>query len=650
MKDKLFFRFVIVLFLQSLVFAQEIPISKLLYPQLDFEFKLSSDGEYMASVKKYPNGYTILITDIKKAAVYQQIPMGEDKAYNLNWISTNRISFEQSGLLYAINIDGTEKQQLLSMWKDEKPRTVYNYKQLLRFIEWAKLVNVLENDFEHILVEKRGIDNYPVLYKLDIFTGEKEELENGEPYEINEWLVDRKGNIRFGIQNEDDKVIFFKKYGGVWESKNELNLDTDGKSFINQKIRFLDFDYDDNIIYLASSINSSRWYILKYDVEKKAVVDTVLTDSRYDIGNPINEDTRLLFSEGDKKLLGIRYERDKPFTKWFDQKLISIQDSLNKAYPGYFSDIIDWNKDASVVVVNLFSDIDPGNIMIYDARSNKHLFYSNFAGDLAEYKLSTTQVINYKAKDGYDLEAYLNLPLSYDSSAGCPFIIMPHGGPYARDYWRYDPVVQFFTNQGYGVLRMNFRGSTGYGVDHLLSGVKKISTQMISDITDGTNWTINNKLADSSKIFLYGHSYGGYAALQSIIQYPEIYKGAVAVGAPTDIIKLIDYLDDEERSFSYEFWKTTVGNPDTEDEFLKSISPIYHIDKIKRPIILFHGEKDEIVPVAQTEDFIAEAEDLGKKIEYKIIKDEDHSISENRNVEYILRKAVDFYKQNETKK
>jgi dipeptidyl aminopeptidase/acylaminoacyl peptidase len=633
------------------LFGQEIPINKLLYSQIDFEFKLSSDGSYMASVKKFPNGYDILIVDIDKATVYQQIPLGEDNVYNLNWISANRITFEQGGLLYAINIDGTEKQQLLSMWKDDKPHTFYNYKQMLNYLQAVKLVNVLEDDFEHILVEKRGIDNYPVLYKLDIFTGEKTELENGESDEINEWLVDRKGNIRFGIKNEDDKVKFFKKNSkGKWESKNELNLDTDGKLFINQKLHFLDFDYNENIIYLASSINSARWYILRYDVEKKDVIDTVLTDKRYDIGNPVNEDTRLLFSDGDKKLIGIRYERDKPFTKWFDQKMITIQDSLDKSCPGYFSDIIDWNKDASVVVVKIFSDMDPGNIMIYDTRKNKYLFYSNFAPDLAKYQLSPTKIVNYKARDGYELEAYLNLPLNADTSSGCPFIIMPHGGPYVRDYWRYDPIVQFFTNQGYGVLRMNFRGSTGYGINHLLSGVKKISTLMISDIADGAKWAINNKLADSNNVFLYGHSYGGYAALESIIQYPDIYKGAVTIGAPTNIIKLIDYLDDEERSFSYEFWKTTIGNPDTENEFLKSISPIYNINKIHRPVFLFHGEKDEIVPVSQTEDFIDKAEDIDKKFEYKIIKDEDHSISENRNVEYILRKAIEFYKQNSTKK
>ena len=260
------------------------------------------------------------------------------------------------------------------------------------------------------------------------------------------------------------------------------------------------------------------------------------------------------------------------------------------------------------------------------------------------YKVSTSQLIKYKTRDGYEIEGYLNLPQK--EGKNFPFIIMPHGGPWARDYWYYNPVVQFFANQGYGVLRMNFRGSTGYGTDHLLSGVKQISGLMIDDIADGAKWVVDQQYADSSKIFLYGHSYGGYATMQSIIRYPELYRAAVSIGAPTDIIELMDYYDDNKNKFGYEFWKTTVGDPKNEKKYLKSISPINNIGKINRPIFLFHGEKDESVPVSQTEDFIKEAKGLGKTFEYKIIKDEDHSISENRNMEFILRKSLQFFKEN----
>jgi dipeptidyl aminopeptidase/acylaminoacyl peptidase len=632
----------IFLFFSVAVSAQEIPINKFLYPTLDFEFKISHNGDYMASIKKFPSGYTILITDIKKSEVSAHLPFGKDQVYNLNWISENRITYERAGILYAINIDGTENQQLMSIWKDDKPRSIYAY-DFLESIQRTKLRNVLEDDFDHILVESQGIDDYPVLYKLDIFTGDKVEVENGNNEDINEWIVDRKGQVRFGIQNEDNTIKFFSKNADKWISRNELNLDTDGKSFINQKIRFLDFGYEDNIIYLASSENSPRWQVLKYDIVKKIVIDTVLQDEKYDIGNPVQSDTKLLFLDSQKELIGVRYERDKPYTKWFNEKFIAYQDTLGKYYPGYFIDIFDWNEDASVILVNLFSDTDPGEIMIYSSENKKHAFYTAFANELLAYKLSKTEIIRYKARDGCELEGYLNMPVNKNSM--CPFIVMPHGGPYVRDYWRYDPTVQFFANQGYGVLRVNFRGSTGYGIDHLLSGVKKISTLMIDDIADGLKWAIENKFADSSKVFLYGHSYGGYAAIQSIIRYPQLYKAGVCIGAPTDINELLDYLEDQDNEFNYEFWKTTVGDPNDEDEFLKSISPINFINKIDRPIFLFHGENDEIIPVSQTKDFIEKSEDLGRKFDYKIIKDEDHSISENRNVEYILKKSIEFFKE-----
>jgi dipeptidyl aminopeptidase/acylaminoacyl peptidase len=625
--------------------AQEIPVNDLLYSATDFEFTLAPSGKYMASIKKYPKNYSIIITDLKSNAVKFNIPLGKDKISNLNWISENRVSYEQLGVLFAINIDGTENQQLMSIFKNEKRGYYNSYYGYLSNLQSIRMVNVLKDDFEHILVETRGMDGYPIIYKLNIFTGEKEEIENAKKYRINYWLVDRNGLIRFGIQNEDGKTKFFTKNDqGKWESKNELNLDLDGNSFINQKLNFLDFDYDKNIIYIASSVDSPRWRIMAYDVQKKAYVNTVLEDEKYDIGNPMDDDTSLLFLDSETKLVGIRYQRDKPYTKWFSQKFQDYQSALKSLFPEYDVNIFDWNKDGSVVLVRLYSDTNPGQILIYDSQSKQAKIFCAYAKELLDYKVSSSQLIKYKSRDGYEIEGYLNLPQK--EGKNFPFIIMPHGGPWARDYWYYNPVVQFFTNQGYGVLRMNFRGSTGYGIDHLLSGVKQISGLMIDDIADGAKWVIDQNYADSGKIFLYGHSYGGYAAMESIIRYPELYRAAVSIGGPTDIIELMDYYDDNKNKFSYEFWKTTVGDPKNEKKYLKSISPVNNIGKINRPIFLFHGEKDESVPVAQTEDFIKEAKSLGKTFEYKIIKDEDHSISENRNMEFVLRKSLQFFKEN----
>ena len=131
-----------------------------------------------------------------------------------------------NGVLFAINIDGTENQQLMSIFKNEKRGYYNSYYGYLSNLQSIRMVNVLNDDFEHILVETRGMDGYPIIYKLNIFTGEKEEIENAKKYRINYWLVDRNGLVRFGIQNEDGKTKFFTKNDqGKWESKNELNLD-----------------------------------------------------------------------------------------------------------------------------------------------------------------------------------------------------------------------------------------------------------------------------------------------------------------------------------------------------------------------------------------------------------------------------------------
>lgn len=632
------------LFFSSSLSAQEIPITDLFYSANDYGLTLSASGKYMASIKRVVDNYAIIITDIKGSFIKSTIPMGEYRISNLNWITENRVSYEQLGVLFAVNIDGNERQQLMSVLKKERKSYSSAY-DFYKNLQWTKMVNVLDEDFEHILVETHGIDGYPSIYKLNIYTGEKEEIENGKKHRVNNWLVDRNGNVRFGIRSKNGKLKFLTRNSkGKWESKNELNLDTEGSSFIGQKLNFLDFDYDRNIIYIASCVDNSRWRIFSYDVQKKTYIDTILEDEKYDIGNPINDDTRLYFLDSAEKLVGIRYEREKPYTKWFSKQLQAHQDSLESMYPGYHAHIFDWNEDASIVLVRLYSDAHPGQLIAYDSQEKKVKLFCTYAKSLLDYDLSRSKVIKYEARDGYEIEGYLNLP-SEDGN-NFPFIIMPHGGPWARDSWGYNPVVQFFVNRGYGVLRMNFRGSAGYGTEHLLSGVRQISELMLDDIADGAMWVVDKNYADSSRIFLYGHSYGGYAALQSLVRYPDIYRSAVTIGAPTDIVTLLRYLKKNKYDFAYEFWKTTVGDPKNEKTYLKSISPVYNLDKLTHPVLLFHGEKDEVVPVSQTEKFIEKANKIGKSYDYRIIQDEDHSISENRNMEYILKKSLQFYEEN----
>jgi dipeptidyl aminopeptidase/acylaminoacyl peptidase len=182
-----------------------------------------------------------------------------------------------------------------------------------------------------------------------------------------------------------------------------------------------------------------------------------------------------------------------------------------------------------------------------------------------------------------------------------------------------------------------------------LPGGKKIATIMIDDIYDGANWAIKNGYADSSKIYLYGHSYGGYAAIQSLIKHKNFYKGAVSVAAPTNIVDLREYSDDIGEDFSYEFWKTTIGDPSNEKKNLQNISPYFKMELITAPVLMFHGENDKIVPPSQTEEFGEKAKDLGLNIKYKIIKDEYHQISQNRNLAYILEKAIEFFNSCEKK-
>ena len=219
---------------------------------------------------------------------------------------------------------------------------------------------------------------------------------------------------------------------------------------------------------------------------------------------------------------------------------------------------------------------------------------------------------------------------------------MPHGGPWARDYWGFNSYVQFFTTRCFAVLRVNFRGSSGYGRKHLLAGVKELGSLMIDDVADAARWATEAGYADSDSLAIFGFSYGGYVALMSAVRYQHLYQAAIAISAPSDIQKHINELKRKKKFLAYEFWKVAVGNPRKEYRSLREISPIFHAPRIQIPILAFHGENDGVVSADQTEQLEKELAKSEAETKVLIIKGEGHQIWNNRNISFMLRHTMEF--------
>jgi len=207
--------------------------------------------------------------------------------------------------------------------------------------------------------------------------------------------------------------------------------------------------------------------------------------------------------------------------------------------------------------------------------------------------------VSYTARDGLKIPAYLTLPagLTPEDTHNIPFVVLPHGGPNARDFKRFDWLTQLIVNQGYGVLQMNFRGSTGYGVAFRKAGDKQWGQAMQDDITDGTHWLVEQGMANAGKICIVGGSYGGYAALMGVVKEPDLYRCAVSFNGVADLSRLVSLAN---RYLGGRFSTRHIGRLWKDRKMLANNSPINLVANLKAPILLVHGEKDRVVDIRQS--------------------------------------------------
>jgi dipeptidyl aminopeptidase/acylaminoacyl peptidase len=262
-----------------------------------------------------------------------------------------------------------------------------------------------------------------------------------------------------------------------------------------------------------------------------------------------------------------------------------------------------------------------------DAQGGVHLFDSR--SDLAGYTLSNMEPVSFAARDGLELHGYLTLPPGA-SPLGLPMVLNVHGGPWARDMWGYDPEAQWLANRGYACLQVNFRGSTGYGKDFVNAGDREWGAKMHDDLVDAVRWAVEESIADPEKVAIFGGSYGGYAALAGAAFTPEVFRCAVDIVGPSNLITLIQSIPP--------YWSTLrstftgrVGDPDTEPEFLESRSPLFYVDDIGIPILIAQGANDPRVKQQESEQIVAALREKGLDHEYLLFEDEGHGFARPEN-------------------
>ena len=339
-----------------------------------------------------------------------------------------------------------------------------------------------------------------------------------------------------------------------------------------------------------------------------------------------------------RRVVGVSYVTDIRRSKLTDPTFERIALSLNKALPNVALSVSDSSVDGMTLLIATGTDSDPGVYYIFDRQTHQLNTFLVHRSQLEGVKLATVKPVSFPAADGTMIPGYLTLPPGTTTAKGLPAIVMPHGGPSARDEWGFDWFSQFFASRGYAVLQPNFRGSTGYGDQWFHSNGFHSWPIAIGDVLDAGRWLVKEGIADPNKLGIVGWSYGGYAALQSAVVDHSVFKAVVAVAPVTDLATLAE---DHRRLSDFAIISAEVGDGATVHEG----SPAEHADKIKVPVLLFHGAQDGNVSIEQSKRMAARLASAGVKSELVTWDKLDHQLEDSSAREKMLRKSDEWLRQ-----
>ncbi len=385
---------------------------------------------------------------------------------------------------------------------------------------------------------------------------------------------------------------------------------------------------------LAFHKDGRRFYLKTNKGPGRDLIELVLFDPDTQQEELVERDPRgradlanAVFSEQRQELIGTMYVDDRHLQYWNDKRRDADYRWLEQQLPGKEFQFASHAADENLYLITTHSDLEPGETFLFDRQTRKLTFQYCDREHLPRKDLAIQQIVRYKSSDGLEIPAYLTIPRGVEAK-NLPVIVTPHGGPWAQDWWGYNPDTQFWANRGYAVLSMNFRGSAGYGKKFIDAGNRQWGEKMQDDITWGVRYLVSQGIADPKRVAISGGSYGGYATLAGVAFTPDLYSAAVAYCAPSNLISELasvpPYWEDGRRML-----QVRVGDPTTADgkAQLERQSPLNSADKIKAPLLVVHGANDPRVKKAESERIVAELRDRGTPVEYLLADDEGHGFT-----------------------
>ena len=568
---------------------------------------ISPDGTMLAYLAPVNNVMNIWLKSIDKA---DDKPITSDKDRG---ISSFIWALDNKKILYIQDQGGNENWRLYGVLLEDgtiKDYTPFEDVQV-------HIVAYEKSDLDHILIEinKRDPKAHD-LFKLNLTTGNLELIAQNTGRVV-EWIVDENLNLLAKIETVEDGSynLFFRnsvndewRLIATWSVKENIPA-------------VHSLSKDTQYIYAHDSRSSNTSRFVKINTQTGEIIE-LFVDPEYDITGS------LLIDRDTREALAVSYVKSRLNWVFFRPDIEETFNYLRNIDHGDIS-LVSRTLDNMVWIVAFNKDNGPVSYWIFNRKDNKATFLFDHQPLYSNYTLSSMEPISFQARDGLTIHGYLTLPCN-GKRENLPLIINVHGGPWLRDSWGFNPEVQWLANRGYAVLQINYRASKGYGKNFMNAGNKQWGQAMQDDLTDGVHWAIEQGIADPKRVAIYGSSYGGYAALAGATFTPDLYCCAVDIVGISNLTTFIKTIPPYWSSM-LEYLHDRVGNPDTQKEFLDAYSPLFHVDKIKIPMLIAQGANDPRVKQAESEQIVAAMKEKGIKYEYLLFPDEGHGFVKHDN-------------------
>jgi dipeptidyl aminopeptidase/acylaminoacyl peptidase len=607
---------------------------------------ISPDGHYLAFIRSAGGRRLVTTIDLSnKGGEKPVLTSDKDNVFDLTWchwanntrlLCGYRAAVVESGMTYrvtrmvAVDANGANQKVLMQNssaggsqfqdeildWTPDEPDTV--------------LVQAMEDENIYhgaSIMHLSAVDQYPCVFELNVYTGRLSKKVSAHP-PIIEFTSDGKGQVRLGSGYQKDKEVYYARLAGSeeWQQLNKIEVFSPTDALIaagvipgsNQAYAFG-----------ASQGHMAVWQIDLLDKHKPWLI---FDNPRYDIQDSLHD--------RDGTFIGVTYETTRPKALYVDPYIDGLVQGVDKVLPGRFNTVHSSTSDRKTFVIRSASDRDAGSFYLFESGSETLRPIGMAYPELPSEALATMQSIEYPARDGEMIPGYLSVPLGSEGHH-LPLIVMPHGGPMARDSWEFDFLRHFLLSRGYAVLQMNFRGSSGYGGEWFFAAHQDWGGLTYSDITDAARWAVAQGIADPRRMCIVGWSFGGYAALLGAERNADLYRCSVSIAGVSDLLDLEAYNKTHFRNGA--LVSKQIGE---NRQKLQSDSPALHAADVKMPVLLIHGDHDAQVPLAQSKEMDRALKRADKNHKLVVIEGGDHQLWRPAERETMLTEVEKFLNAN----